>query len=228
MKIALISDIHSNLYYLEEVLKEIESEQVDSIYCLGDLVGYYDKPNEVIELMIKKNITCVKGNHEKYLLGELEYDKNNEDIYGIEKQRNILTTDNYTFINNLPDNIEINIDSKKFYFTHSLPDDTVKYVYDLKILDKSLLTKYDYYCFSHTHIPIISYQYGTCIVNTGSVGQPRDYTRKPSFVIIDLEQDSVILKKVNIDYKKYSNKLRKDKYNESLIKILNRGKNEKN
>lgn len=54
MKIALISDIHSNLFYFEKVLHEIEKENVDDIYCLGDLVGYYDKPNEVIDLIKKK------------------------------------------------------------------------------------------------------------------------------------------------------------------------------
>jgi len=40
MKIAVIADIHSNLEALTAVLKAIESQRVDAIYCLGDIVGY--------------------------------------------------------------------------------------------------------------------------------------------------------------------------------------------
>lgn len=228
MKIALISDIHANLFYLTKVLEQIEKDQVDNIYCLGDLIGYYDKPNEVIDLIRKKNIICIKGNHEKYLLGELEYNINNEEIYGIKKQRKIITKNNYDFLNDLAENIEVMISDKSFYITHSLPNDSLSYIYDLRDLDKSFLSKYDYYCFSHTHIPIISYQYGTCIINTGSVGQPRDYTAKPSYIVIDIKYDSVVLKKVNVDNQDYLKSLVENKYHNSLIKILNRGKNEKN
>ena len=49
MKLAIMSDIHSNLYALEAVLKDISNRGVDNIYCTGDLVGYGPRPNEVIE-----------------------------------------------------------------------------------------------------------------------------------------------------------------------------------
>ena len=39
MKIAVISDIHANLYALINVLEDIDYEKVDTIICLGDLVG---------------------------------------------------------------------------------------------------------------------------------------------------------------------------------------------
>lgn len=39
MKIAVISDIHANIYALMTVLSDIDSEKVDTIVCLGDLVG---------------------------------------------------------------------------------------------------------------------------------------------------------------------------------------------
>jgi predicted phosphodiesterase len=38
MRIAVIGDIHANLPALEEVLNGIDSQNVDFIYCLGDLV----------------------------------------------------------------------------------------------------------------------------------------------------------------------------------------------
>ena len=64
MKVAIISDIHANVIALKAVLKDIEEQQVDSVYCVGDLVGYAPFPNEVIDLIKEKNIPTVMGNYE--------------------------------------------------------------------------------------------------------------------------------------------------------------------
>lgn len=48
MKIAVNSDIHSNIYALDEVLDDIEAKDVDMTVCTGDLVGYGTKPNEIL------------------------------------------------------------------------------------------------------------------------------------------------------------------------------------
>ena len=49
-RIALISDIHSNLPALKTALEDIKEKDVDKVYCLGDIVGYqafffYNKDN---------------------------------------------------------------------------------------------------------------------------------------------------------------------------------------
>ena len=64
MRIAVISDIHGNLYALREVLEDIDNQNIDSIICLGDLVGYGPHPNEVIALIKRRNILCLKGNYD--------------------------------------------------------------------------------------------------------------------------------------------------------------------
>jgi len=64
MRIAVISDIHSNLLALRAVLQDIEQRQVDVIICGGDLVGYAPFPNEVIDLIKEKEIPCVMGNYD--------------------------------------------------------------------------------------------------------------------------------------------------------------------
>lgn len=48
MKIALFSDIHANLPALEAFFEDVEKRNPDSIYCLGDLVGYNIWANEVV------------------------------------------------------------------------------------------------------------------------------------------------------------------------------------
>ena len=222
MKIALISDIHSNLFYLQEVLKRVKKEKVNAIYCLGDLIGYYDKADEVVALLRENNIQSVKGNHEQYLLGISDYNRDNEHIYGIENQKSILSEENMEFLRNLPESLEVSIEGKKFYMTHSLPNNCLQYAYSVKDLDKKFISNYDYYCFGHTHIPMVSYQYGTCIINSGAVGQPRDYTKKPTFALVDLLKDSVTIVKVDVDENEYSKSLLEKGFSEKLIKILQR------
>lgn len=224
MKIALISDIHSNLFYLEEILKRIEDENVDAVYCLGDLVGYYDSPNEVINVIREKKIVCIKGNHDKYLLNELTYDISRENIYRIKMQRKILSNENLDFLRNLKDEIVLEVDNKKVYMTHSLPNDSEKYLYQIDNLNREFVSKYDYYFFGHTHIPMITYYYGTCIVNPGSVGQPRDYTDSPSYAVIDFNNDLVKIQKIKINKNEYLKKLKNNSFDERLINILQRGK----
>lgn len=56
MRIAIISDIHANLPAFEEVLKDIDRQEVDAVYCLGDLVGYNVWPNAVIREIGKRRL----------------------------------------------------------------------------------------------------------------------------------------------------------------------------
>lgn len=49
MKLAVISCIHGNIEAFNAVLSDIDQQEADQIYCLGDLVGYGPRPNEVFE-----------------------------------------------------------------------------------------------------------------------------------------------------------------------------------
>jgi hypothetical protein len=40
---------HANITALEAVLDDVSSQQVEAVYCLGDLVGYAAHANEVID-----------------------------------------------------------------------------------------------------------------------------------------------------------------------------------
>ena len=73
MKIALFSDIHANLPALDAVLADIDSRQPDTVYCLGDLVGYNIWPNEVIATIRKRGIPTIAGNYD-YGIGRTSED----------------------------------------------------------------------------------------------------------------------------------------------------------
>lgn len=223
MKIALISDIHSNVYYLEKILDLIRQENVDDIYCLGDLIGYYDCPHEVIQVCRANNMRMIKGNHEHYILGSINYNNEREDLYRIKKQKELLTSDDMKFLESLPDFIEESIMGKRFFLTHSLPGNCVEYIRNISELNTEFISGYDYFCFGHTHRPLINFHFGCCILNPGSIGQPRDYSKKPSYIVIDLKNDSVKLVKADVDHKIYVRILREDGYGESILNVLERG-----
>ncbi len=61
---AIISDIHSNLEALTAVLGDIEKRGIETIYCLGDVIGYGPNPKECLDLVIEKTQWCVLGNHD--------------------------------------------------------------------------------------------------------------------------------------------------------------------
>ena len=61
---AIISDIHSNLEALQAVLEDVKKNNVDEIYCLGDIVGYGPNPRECIDLVMKCKMVLL-GNHDQ-------------------------------------------------------------------------------------------------------------------------------------------------------------------
>ena len=74
MKIALISDIHSNTEALKAALEYIDELGVDKIICLGDIVGYGAEPNECCELIRKHADIALLGNHDAAVIGVMDTD----------------------------------------------------------------------------------------------------------------------------------------------------------
>ncbi len=65
MKRAIISDIHGNLEALQAVLSDIDQQKVDSITCLGDIVGYGPNPCECARLVRDRCALVILGNHDQ-------------------------------------------------------------------------------------------------------------------------------------------------------------------
>ena len=64
-QITIFSDIHANLPALEAVLADIQARNLDSVYCLGDLVGYGTSPNDVVAAIREHGIPTVQGNYDQ-------------------------------------------------------------------------------------------------------------------------------------------------------------------
>lgn len=122
MVYALISDIHSDIHSLNSVLNRINTMKFDKIVCLGDIVGYGENAEEVVQEILKQNITCVCGNHEKALFNEEAFEFMNEKAKkAININHDQLTDASLDYLSFLPDYwVENNI-----RFVHGVPPDSV-------------------------------------------------------------------------------------------------------
>ena len=71
MRIALLSDVHGNLPAFEAVLDDIDTETVEEIWCLGDLVGYGAQPDGCVQLARDRCNLSLAGNHDLVVTGDI-------------------------------------------------------------------------------------------------------------------------------------------------------------
>lgn len=194
MRIAIVSDIHGNLEALEKVLSSIRERGIDSVVCLGDIVGYGASPNTCIELIRSVTSRIILGNHDEAAvqLEKMEYFNPYARI-AAEWTHDELTAENKAFIENLP--FQLNQDG--VLFVHSSPYEPEEWHYIITPTDAAFNFGHfaEPVCFiGHSHIPdvfcedITTLQVGRgkkFIVNIGSVGQPRDGDWRSSFGIFD-------------------------------------------
>lgn len=65
MRVGIISDVHSNLEALQSVWQLFDAEKVDTVWCLGDIVGYGANPSECIAEVRSRCSVILKGNHDE-------------------------------------------------------------------------------------------------------------------------------------------------------------------
>jgi len=73
MRVAILTDIHSNLPALAAVLADIDATgELEEIWCLGDVVGYGAQPDRCAELVQERCALCLVGNHDLAVTGEID------------------------------------------------------------------------------------------------------------------------------------------------------------
>jgi predicted phosphodiesterase len=205
MKILVISDIHANFEALQTVLRS--AGNYDSIWCLGDIVGYGPDPNGCIDLLKSlHNLTCIRGNHDVAILGDMDIKLFNHDARSsIDWQRSQISSDNFEFLKNLPEKVNF----PNCILVHGSPRYPIwEYVLDPFVARANFDHFKEDYCFiGHSHQALIcrwdpakekmdwnsqlnGHYYKMAprmILNPGSVGQPRDNDPRASFGIFDDE-----------------------------------------
>ncbi|MBC8184580.1 metallophosphoesterase family protein [candidate division KSB1 bacterium] len=225
MRYAIISDIHSNLEALTSVLEQIEKEQVDKTYCLGDIVGYGPNPNECIELIRKNCDMILTGNHDYACVepSELVY-FNRFATQAVNWTIDQITKENLRFLSNFTFKKILN----NIIYTHANPHtpETWEYILsiDEAIFNFSQFT--EHICFiGHSHQPITyiedekqKYTFDeereialqpNCryIINVGSVGQPRDNNPASAFGVFDTSTETYELIRTGYNVEKTHKKM---------------------
>lgn len=208
MRTLIISDIHANIIALEAVLAD--AAPYDRVWCLGDVVGYGPDPNQCIErVKALPGLKCVKGNHDAAILGEIDIRAFNSDARAsLEWLDTQLSPENKQWLAELEELLVFD----DITLVHGSPRNPVwEYVMDLSIARANMAAFETEICLvGHTHIPCIYRVDGEtpgstqlyffppndpftldrkCIVNPGSVGQPRDYNPLASYLIFDDEAE---------------------------------------
>jgi predicted phosphodiesterase len=102
MRIAVLSDIHSNLVALEAVLAHAGT--VDGVWHLGDIVGYGPEPDGVVARLEGIGAVGVRGNHDAAALGGDEIDYFNPDARAaMEWTRRHLSPTTLAWLGDLPE-----------------------------------------------------------------------------------------------------------------------------
>ena len=244
MTILVISDVHANLQALEAVL---DAEQdVDAIWCLGDLVDYGPSPNECIDVLRARGVLCIAGNHDRAATGDFDTSLFNRGArLCSEWTEQALTGDRKEFLRSLRpirfmDNIQL---------VHGSPRDPIfEYVFNLSIAVANFdLFNADMCMVGHTHVPVIftrrdgadgrpeydvtvpepgrpvTLKGVKSIVNPGGVGQPRDGDPRAAYMLLDPETLTVTLKRQSYDVAKTQELIRRARLPGSMADRLSYG-----
>lgn len=163
MRIALISDIHSNLDALHAVLRDIDGRGVDRRYCLGDVVGYNAYPNECARLVKDRMDGTILGNHDwAATIGE-PTGFNLAARAGVEYSRRELGEEEAKFLSSLVPHMRMTLEGGVLEAFHGSPSDPLwQYVFPagapgvFNDLARSLDERTPYaIALGHTHVPML-------------------------------------------------------------------------
>jgi predicted phosphodiesterase len=244
MRIAILSDIHSNQHALEAVLADAREKSPDTFYCLGDIVGYGAFPRKCLEIVRQTCEKVVFGNHD-YAITYPGFAAtfNTAAQKAIKYAQSALESSERDFIKTLQPHMVLD----NFTIAHGSLRDFNEYVSDSEIAQASLNMLTNKVLFvGHTHVPggytqepepgevsAIAFSVeGTIelsgnlkyLINVGSVGQPRDGVPKAAYAIYDTDAQKVDIIRVTYDNKAASKAVGKAFLPDTLAKRLLTGK----
>lgn len=226
MKIGVISDIHSNLEGLEAVLRGLETERVDRVVCLGDIVGYGANPKECCETIMSICDLCTIGNHDAAITGKMDYSYYYDAAHFVlDWTKTQLSDACMEYLNKIPYSAEY----EGILFCHGSPIDAQNFEYIFSIEQaKTLIQHFDKLSpltlIGHSHLfktfafiesevnDVLAQKFGLrknykYVISAGSVGQPRDYDSRAGYGVYDTETRTFEIKRVEYDIEKAANKI---------------------
>ena len=192
-RIALIADIHGNMPALEAVLADIAARGIETIFCLGDMVGKGPSSAEIIHILRPLCPIILQGNwedglaHREYASGRMQ--NWHQQQLGAKLRQ---------WVGTLPYTHDFCLSGKQIRLIHATPqnlhakfDPDMPYDEWLRMFELSKLTGFDapdvdIVIFGHIHRPLVYnlYKHEKIVINVGSVGNPTDMPLA-SYVILE-------------------------------------------
>lgn len=212
MRIAFIADIHANYPALKSVLNHLETQKVDMLFCLGDVVGYGPYPNECIEILKKLHIPTIMGNYDdgignfRFVCGCDYKDEAAQQVgeASIRWTKENTTEENKNFLRLLPNKLTFEIQSHKFLLVHGSPTRLNEY------LDENVSDEYiddlleeggcNILVCGHTHIPFFKETSKGILINAGSVGKPKHGSPNSTYVLVDVTEQEIEVEIQHVPY----------------------------
>ena len=226
MRVAVVSDIHSNLHALEAVLAAIDAEAPDELWCLGDLVGYGPRPNECCAAVAERADVCLAGNHDLAVRGTIDLEEFHGDA-GVAATwtREVLEPE----WKELLDRLEPEGSAHGVALYHGSARDPI---WEYVLSDEGALATLELagtplVLVGHSHVPLQVVQSGgelegglapagteraldgvRALLNPGSVGQPRDGDPRAAYLLLDLEAQQASFRRVEYDVEQTQREMR--------------------
>lgn len=212
-KITVFGDIHGNLPALTAVFADMEARGLDSLYCLGDLVGYGVWPNEVITAVRQRNIPTIMGNYDQGVGHDSDdcgcaYKTPEAQALG---ERSIAwsnahtSADHKAYLRQLAANIPLQLGDLKLLLVHGSPRKVNEYLYEDRpeaSLERLLATAgVDVLVCGHTHLPYHRVLgSGRHVINAGSVGKPKDHDPRACYVTLAANGRDLSVEFIRVPY----------------------------
>jgi diadenosine tetraphosphatase ApaH/serine/threonine PP2A family protein phosphatase len=218
MRIAVLSDIHSNLVALDAVIAAFGS--IDAVWQLGDVVGYGPDPDGVVARLRGLGARGVRGNHDAAALGGREIEWFNPDARAaVEWTRDRISGPTREWLSALP----LTLAEDGRLLVHGSPRDPIwEYVTNSAVARANFAALAEsggtVGLHGHTHVPIafrnddgrieviapvdgsvLRLDARPVLLNPGSVGQPRDGDASSSWLELDTEQHTATWRRVGYD-----------------------------
>jgi diadenosine tetraphosphatase ApaH/serine/threonine PP2A family protein phosphatase len=216
VRVAVLSDVHSNLHALEAVLAAIDADPPDELWCLGDVVGYGPRPNECCAIVAERARVCLGGNHDLAVRGTIDLDEFSGDAGAAARwTRGVLADEALAYL----DTLEPLGKARGVALFHGGARDPVwEYVLsDEAAAATFFLTEEPLVLVGHSHVALQVVLHdlldgglapggteldlaGTrWLLNPGSVGQPRDGDARAAYLVLDLDAKHATFHRVEYD-----------------------------
>jgi predicted phosphodiesterase len=240
MPYAVISDVHANLHALIAVLADIKKRKISEIFFTGDAVGYGPRPNECIDLIKANCKITLAGNHDWAAVGYTDITYFNQYAkHAVAWTTQELSDEHFNSLTNF--NLIKSSKDHDALFVHATPHEPERwsYIFSVEQVEENFARFTQSLCFiGHSHLPVIfelsnsgelfihkdlvSKNIGSrYIVNTGSVGQPRDNDHRSSYGLV--YEDRIEIIRVSYNIKKTQAEMKSAGLPEMLINRLSVG-----